>query len=68
MDDPRRTVQDVHKGLVLPVEVAHEVLGALGQPQHRLQTDDLAGCRRYRGKLLRQQAQIPQMFTVGGHR
>ena len=55
----------LHKGLVFAVQVAHEMLGALGQLQHRLDADDLAGGCRHRGKLLRQQAQIPQMFTVG---
>ena len=66
VNDTRCTVEDMHKGFVFPVQVAHKMLGALGQPQHRFDADDLAG-GRHRGGAPGQQAQIAQMFTVSRH-
>ena len=54
----RAVVEDVHEGLVLAVEVAHEVLGALGQVENSLQVDDLGERRLLVGKLLREQREV----------
>ena len=40
-DDAGAVVEDVQEGLVLAMQVAHEVLGALGQVENGLQVDDL---------------------------
>ena len=70
-DDTGGRVQDVHKGLVLAVQVAHEMLGALGQLEQRLCADDLAGRRRLGRVVPRQQRQIfqmiPDLFVFGTH-
>ena len=63
-DDPRRTVEDVEERLVLSVQVAHKVLGALGQPGDGFDADDLAGGRRHGGELPGQHPQIAQVFLV----
>ena len=62
LDDAGAGVQNVEKGLVLPVEVGDEVLRALGQVQNGLEVDDLAAGRLYRGVLLGQELQIAQFF------
>ena len=51
-------VHDVAEGLVFAVEVAHEVLGALGQAQHGGDIDDLGVQRLPGGKLLGEQVQV----------
>ena len=59
------------EGFVFAVQVAHEVLGALGQLEQRLCADDLAGRRRLGRVVPRQQRQIFQMisdlFVFGTH-
>ena len=60
-DNTRSVVEDVGEGLVFPVQVAHEVLGALGQPQQGGLVDDLSGSGFQRGKIPGQQ---PQIFKV----
>lgn len=47
-DDTRSRVQDVDKGLVFTVQVAHKMFGALGQLEQSLCADDLAGRRSLR--------------------
>ncbi len=51
-DHARAVIQDVQERLVFAMEVAHEVLGALGQVQDRLEIDDLGENRLLRGKVL----------------
>ena len=41
-DDAGAVVEDVTEGFVFAVDVAHKVLGALGQVQYRAEVDDLA--------------------------
>ena len=71
LDDPGGVVHDVGKGLRLAVEIAHEVLGALGQLEDGLQVDDLAAGAGDGGVLPGQQGEILQVFTelvrVGSH-
>ena len=62
-DDTGGRVQDVHKGLVLAVQVAHEMLRAFGQLEQRLCADDLAGSCRLRGVISGQQGQIFQIIA-----
>ena len=62
-DDTGGRVQDVHKGLVLAVQVAHKVLGALGQLEQRLCADDLAGSCRLRRVISGQQGQVLQIIA-----
>ena len=62
-DDAGGRVQDVHKGFVLAVQVAHEMLGALGQLEQRLCADDLAGSCRLRGVISGQQGQVLQVVA-----
>ena len=62
-DDAGRRVQDVDKGLVLAVQIAHKVLRTLGQLEQSLCADDLAGCCRLRGVIPRQQGQIFQVIS-----
>ena len=62
-DDAGGGVQNVHKGLVLAVQVAHEMLGALGQLEQRLCADDLAGSCRLRGVISGQQGQVLQIIA-----
>ena len=61
-DDAGTGVEDVDKGLILPVDVGDKVLGALGQVQNGLKVDDLAAGGLDRGVLLGQQFQITQLF------
>ena len=67
-DDAGAVVQDVVKGFVFPVEVAHEMLGSFGKVDNGLKIDDL-GNRRFLGrKLPRQDFQISSVFFIGhGH-
>ena len=60
-DDAGGIVQNMRKCIVFSVQVAHEMLGALGQLQHCLQIDDLAGSLCNVGVILGQQAQIFQV-------
>ena len=62
-DDAGGGVEDVDEGLVLSVQIAHKVLGAFGQFQQGLGTDDLAGGRRLRGIIPGKQRQIFQIFA-----
>ena len=57
-DDTGGGVQDVHKGLVFAVQVAHEMLRTFGQLEQRLCADDLAGSCRLRGVISGQQGQV----------
>ena len=61
-DDAGAVVQNVVKGFVLPVQVAHEMFRALGQIDDGLQVDDLRDRRLLGGKLPRQQFQIFSVF------
>ncbi len=45
----------MYKGFVLAVQVAHKMLGALGQLEQCLRADDLAGRRCLRGVIPCQQ-------------
>ena len=56
-------VQDMHKGLIFAVQIAHEMLGALGQLEQRLCADDLTGRCRLRGVVPGKQGQILQVIT-----
>ena len=58
----RAVVHDVHERLVLAVDVAHKVLGALGQVENRLEVDDLREGRLLVGKLAREQAQVFELL------
>ena len=48
-DDAGGRVQDMYKGFVFAVQIAHKMLGTLGQLEQSLGTDDLAGRRSLRG-------------------
>ena len=54
----RAVAEDVYERLVLAVQVAHEVLGALGQVEDGLQIDDLGEHGLLAGKLLGKQAEV----------
>ena len=54
----RAVVQDVQERLVLAVQVAHEMLGALGQVEDCLQVDDLSEDGLLRGELLGKKTQV----------
>ena len=62
--DARAVVEDVHKGFVLAVHVAHEMLGALGQVENGREVNDLGKRGLLGGKLSRQQAQILEVLRV----
>ena len=70
-DDTGSGVQDVDKGFVFAVQVAHEMFGALGQLEQGLCTDDLAGRRSLRGVIPREQGQIfeviADLIVLGAH-
>ena len=53
----------MHKSFILAVQVAHEVLGALGQLEQCLRADDLAGCRRLRRIIPREQGQVLEIIA-----
>ena len=48
-DDTGGRVQDMYKGFVFAVQIAHKMLGTLGQLEQSLGADDLAGRRSLRG-------------------
>ena len=54
------------KGLVLPVDVGDEVLGALGQVQNGLEVDDLRAGSLDGGILAGQHFQVVQVFRAAG--
>ena len=60
----RAVVEDMHKGFVLAMHVAHEMLGALGQVEDGREVDDLGKRGLLGGKLSRQQAQILKVLRV----
>ena len=62
--DARAVVEDVHKGFVLAVHIAHKMLGALGQVEDGREVDDLGECGLLGGKLSRQQAQILEVLRI----
>ena len=53
----------MYESVCFAVQVAHKVLGALGQAEDGLQMDDFAACRAHIGVLQRKQTQI--FLTVG---
>ena len=53
----------MHKGLIFAVQIAHEMLSALGQLEQRLCADDLTGRCRLRGVVPGKQGQILQVIT-----
>ena len=57
-DDAGAVVQDVQKSLVLAVQVAHEMLSALGQVENRLQVDDFGEHRSLVGELIGQKGEV----------
>ena len=62
--DTRAVVEDVHKGFVLAVHVAHKMLGAFGQVENGREIDDLGKRGLLGRKLSRQQAQILKVLRV----
>ena len=62
----RAVVEDMQERLVFTVQVAHEMLGALGQVEDCLQVDDLGEHRLLRGKMLREQAQVLERLVGAG--
>ena len=61
-DHAGAVVHDVAEGLILAVDIAHEVLGALGQVQLSVDPGDFGAQRFHRGILFSQQFQILQAF------
>ena len=53
-DDPGAVVEDMAEGLVLPMQIAHEMLGALGQVEDGAEIDDF-GAHRLNIRILRRQ-------------
>ena len=62
--DARAVVEDVHKGFVLAMHIAHKMLGALGQVEDGREVDDLGECGLLGGELFRQQAQILEVLRI----
>ena len=62
--DARAVVEDVHKGFVLAMHVAHKMLGALGQVEDGREIDDLGKRGLLGGELSRQQAQILEVLRI----
>ena len=62
--DTRAVVEDVHKGFVLAVHVAHKMLGAFGQVENGREIDDLGKRGLLGGKLSRQQTQILKVLRI----
>ena len=62
--DARAVVEDVHKGFVLAMHIAHNMLGALGQVEDGREVDDLGECGLLGGELSRQQAQILKVLRI----
>ena len=64
-DHAGSVVQNVEKGFVFAVQIAHEMLGALGQPEQGFNADDLAGGGRDGGKFFGKQLHVPQLLAAG---
>ena len=64
-DDARAVVEDVLEGQVLAVDVAHEVLGALGEVELCLKVDDLGVGLAHGGKLTREEAEVAKVLGCG---
>ena len=62
-NDTGSGIQNMHKSFILAVQVAHEVLGTLGQLEQCLRADDLAGCRRLRRIIPREQGQVLEIIA-----
>ena len=62
--DARAVVEDVHKGFVLAMHVAHKMLGALGQVEDGREVDNFGKRGLFGGELSRQQAQILEVLRV----
>ena len=62
--DARAVVEDVHKGFVLAMHVAHKMLSALWQVEDGREVDDLGKRGLLGGKLSRQQAQILEVLRI----
>ena len=62
--DARAVVEDVHEGFVFAMQVAHKVLGALGQVEDGREIDDLGKRGLLGGELSRQQAQILEVLRI----
>ena len=62
----RAVVENMQERLVFTVQIAHEMLGALGQVEDCLQVDDLGKHRLLRGKMLREQAQVLERLVGAG--
>ena len=62
--DARAVVEDVHKGFVLAMHVAHKMLSAFGQVEDGREVDDLGKRGLLGGKLSRQQAQILEVLRI----
>ena len=62
--DARAVVEDMHEGLVLAMQVAHKMLGALGQVEDGREIDDLGERGLLGGELSRQQAQILEVLRI----
>lgn len=62
--DARAVVEDVHKGFVFAMHIAHKMLGALGQVEDGREVDDFGKCGLLGGELSRQQAQILEVLRI----
>ena len=60
-DDAGAVVEYVQEGLVLAMDVAHEVLGSTGQREDRLEVDDLAHGRLAVGEVAGEQPAVPEV-------
>ena len=60
-DDAGAVVEYVQEGLVLAMDVAHEVLGSAGQREDRLEVDDLAHGRLAVGEVAGEQPAVPEV-------
>ena len=60
----RAVIEDVHKGFVLAMHVAHKMLGALGEVENGREVDDLGKRGLLGGKLSRQQTQILKVLRI----
>ena len=67
VDGPGGVFQDMGKIGVLPVDIAHEMLGGLGQLQNGLQPDDLRRGGRNIGIVLGKQLQIFDFPSIHGY-
>ena len=62
--DARTVVEDVHKGFVLAMHVAHKMLGAFGQVENGREIDNFGKRGLLGGKLSRQQTQIFKVLRI----